>query len=333
MGNDVESIKEKGGTFMKMKRVARLLLLSLIFGIFITGVSAAQAQDEDRFLVKLQAGPLGLFRQGNDDIALVNDNAVLELVNAKDVNLGIAPGLDATLGGRYRMFGLEFRYFGLHEWSSDHDASSANGAWVWYQIPIGNAGVNLLATEYDSKLHNIEANVRWWPFDRLSILAGFRYLMLDENLDITQDIGPGTIATHEIETANTLLGGQVGLEGIIVRFKDAFFQGDEISFGGWAKGGYFNNHIKTDISITTTTYAAKGSDDKSSFLCEGALNIGYKITKNVAVDLRYQVLWIQNVGLAPEQVTGSDPGSSGIASTKAQSVLYHGPWVGIVLSF
>ena len=324
---------------MKMKRVTRLLLLTLIFGIFITGVSVAQAQDEDRFTVKLKIGALGLFRQGNDNITLVTDSFTPggnKLLNANDLNLGIAPGLDASVWGRYRMFGLEFRYFGIFESSSSEGpVDSAAGAVVQYLNPIGNTAFpNIVNAEYDSNMHNIEANVRWWPFDRLSILAGFRYLMLDENLDITQDIGPGlNLATHEIKTENTLLGGQVGLEGVILRFKDAFMQGDELNFGGWAKGGYFNNHIETDIAITTTAFAAKGSDDKSSFLAEGALNIGYKITKNVAVDLRYQVLWIQNVGLAPEQVTGSDPGVSGIASTKAQSVLYHGPWVGIVLSF
>ncbi len=325
---------------MKMKRVAGLLLCSLIFGMFMFGNTAAQAQDEDRFLVKLQAGPLGLFRQGNDNITLVTDSFTPggnKLLNANDLNLGIAPGLDASVWGRYRMFGLEVRYFGIFEWSSSEgpvSSPSGIGAVVHYLNPIGNdIDPNIVNAEYDSSMHNIEANVRWWPFDRLSILAGFRYLMLNEDLTIQQDIGPGFIETHEIKTHNTLLGGHVGLEGVILRFKDAFMQGDELNFGGWAKGGYFNNHIETDIALTPIPFAAEGSDDKSSFLAEGALNIGYKITKNVAVDLRYQVLWIQNVGLAPEQVTGSDPGVSGIASAKAQSVLYHGPWVGIVLSF
>ena len=328
---------------MKMKRVARLLLCSLIFGMFMLGNTAAQAQDEDRFLVKLQAGPLGLFRQGNDNITLVTDSFTPggnELVNANDLNLSIAPGLDATLGGRYRMFGAEVRYFGIFEWSSSEGPlDSAAGAVIQYLDPIGNTAFpNIVNAEYDSNIHNIEVNLRWWPFDRLSILAGFRYLMLNEDLTIQQDIGPGlNLSTHEIETANTLLGGHVGLEGVILRLKDAFFQGDEINFGGWAKGGYFNNHIKTDITITQivgSSFFADGSDNKGTFLCEGAVNVGYKITKNVAVDLRYQALWIQNVGLAPEQVPGSDPGvSGGIASTKAQSVLYHGPWVGIVLSF
>jgi hypothetical protein len=342
MGQEAEFIKEKGGIFMKMKRVSSLLLLSLIFGIFITGVSMAQAaKDEDRFTVKLNIGALGLFRQGNDNIPLVTDSFAPSgntLVNANDLNLGIAPGLDASVTGRYRMFGLEFRYFGIFEYSSSEDASSAAGAVIQYQTPIGNTTFpGIVNADYNSMVHNIEANVRWWPIDRLSILAGFRYLILNEDLTIGHDIGPGlNFTTHEIETDNTLLGGQVGLEGTILRFKDAFFEGDELSFGGWAKGGYFNNHIKTDIAITQpigSSFFAKGSNDKGTFLCEGAVNVGYKITRNVAVDLRYQVLWIQNAGLAPEQVTHSDPGISGIASTKAQSVLYHGPWVGVVLSF
>lgn len=325
---------------MKMKRVVCLLLLSLIFGIFIPGVSVAQqAKDEDRFTMKLNIGALGLFRLGNNDYTLVTDsfapggNALLRA----NLNLGMAPGLDTSIWGRYRMFGFEVRYFGIFEWSdSEGPVGSAAGSVVQYQTPIGNTLFpSNIAADYKSKIHNIEANVRWWPIDRLSILAGFRYLMLNEDLTILQDIGPGlNLAAHEIETDNTLLGGQVGLEAVILRFKDLFMQGDELSFGGWAKGGYFNNNIKTDIAITQTgpSFSAKESANKGTFLCEGALNVGYKITRNVAVDMRYQVLWIQNAGLAPAQVTNSDP-FNGTASTKANGVVYQGPWVGVVLSF
>jgi hypothetical protein len=248
----------------------------------------------------------------------------------------MAPGLDASVTGRYRMFGLELRYFGIFEWSESAGGGSAAGSVVQYQTPIGNTTFpSIIAADFESMIHNWEANVRWWPIDRLSILAGFRYLVLNEDLTIQQDIGPGlNLATHKIKTDNTLLGGQVGLEGTILRFKDAFFQGDELSFGGWVKGGYFNNHIKTDISITQTgpTFAGADSANKGTFLAEGAVNVGYKITKNVAVDLRYQVLWIQNAGLAVAQVTNSDP-FNGTASTKANGVVYQGPWVGVVLSF
>ena len=344
MGQKAEFIKEKGGFSMKMKRVASLLLLSLMFGIFIIGVSVAQAQDEDRFKVNLSIGALALFRQGNDSIPLVTDSFApgggITVVNANNLDLGIAPGLDASVSGRYRMFGLEFRYFGLNQWSRDQGPSgSAGGAVVQYQIPIGNIAVpNIVNAEYESTIHNIEANVRWWPIDRLSILAGFRYLMLNEDLTIEQDIGPGlNFGKHKIETENTLIGGQVGVEGIPLLFKDAFFRGDELSFGVWAKGGYFNNHIKTDITIMQAiapvfVAGANKSDNNGTFVGEGALKVGYKFTRNVGIDLRYQVLWIQNAGLAPEQVGASNP-AFGMASTKTQSVIYHGPWAGVVLTF
>jgi len=317
---------------MKKRKVSSLILFVLFFFVVICGVSVAQAEEDDGFTAMWRIGASGLFRQGNDDMSLVNDNGGVELVNAKDVNLGIAPGLDATVGGRYRMFGVEVRYLGLHEWSSSHDTSSANGAWVWYQNPIGNLGVNLLDIEYDSKLHNVEVNLRWWPFERLSILAGFRYLMLNEDLTIEQNIGPGFILTHEIETDNTLLGAQGGIEGVILRFKNVFFEGDAVNLGGSTKVGYFNNHMKTDIAITPTTWAADESDDEGTFVCEGVLDIGYTITKNIVVQVRYQVLWIQNVLLAPEQVRESNPGF-GMASMETENVFYHGPWVGLSISF
>jgi hypothetical protein len=327
---------------MKMHKVAGLLLFSLFVSMLILGVSIAQAGDGDRFSLKIEAGPLGLFRQGNNNIPLVTDsfapggNTVL---NANQLDLSIAPGVDVSAVGRYRMFGLDVRYFGIFEWSkSEGPAASAGGAVIQYLNPIGNTTFpSNVAAEYDSNLHSIEANVHWWPIDRLSILAGFRYMWLNEDLTIAQDVGPGlNLASNDIATKNTFLGGQVGLEGVLLRFKNAFFHGDQLDIGGWAKGGYCNNHVKTDIAIVQgsgPSYFAKGSADKGTFFGEGAATVGYKITKNVAIDLRYQVLWIQNVGLAPEQVAGSDPAVSGIASTKTQSVLYHGPWVGIAFTF
>jgi len=325
--------KEKGGISMKMNKTVRLLLLGLIFGTFLLGVSVAQAEEEDDLTAIIRIGASGLFRQGNDDISLVRDGGGVELVNAEDVDLGIAPGLDATVGGRYRMFGVELRYLGLHEWSSEDDASAAT-SWVQYQNPLGTTNPALLDTEYVSNLHSIEVNLRWWPFERLNILAGFRYLMLNEELTIGQNIGPFvSYVNHEIETDNTLLGGQVGIEGIIVRFNDVFMDGDAINLGGSAKVGYFNNHMETDIEVTTPTpYAADESDDEGTFLVEGGATIGYNITSNIAVELRYQMMWIQNIAMAPAQVTHSDP-LNGTASTETEDVFYHGPWVGVSISF
>jgi hypothetical protein len=330
--------KKRRVRFMKKRRGSSLLFFALFLCVFMFGVSVAQAED-DGFTAMFEIGPSVLFRLGNDDIPLVNDTAGIELLNADDVNLGIAPGLEARLGGRYRMFGAEVRYIGMHEWSQSDDAFSANGAWVQYLIPVGNGLPALVDVDYDSYLHNIEFNLRWWPFDRLSVLAGFRYLMINEELTIEDNVGPGlNMAIFEHKTDNTLLGGQVGVEGVIVSFNNVLFEGDAINLGGSVKVGYFNNQIKTDISITQSVVPGTGvfaddSDDQGTFLVEGGATIGYNITPNIAVQLRYQLMWIENVALAPEQVPASEPWASGMVSTETEGVFYHGPWLGINVSF
>jgi hypothetical protein len=325
---------------MKKLRGLSLLLFGLLVCIYIFGVSVAQAEDKDAFTAIIDIGASGLFRLGNDDIALVTDSFApggTDLINADNLNPGIAPGLDATLGARYRMFGAEVRYLGLHEWLQSDGAFSPGGAVVQYITPLGNTAFPaLVGASYESNLHNIEVNLRWWPFERLSILAGFRYLMLNEELTIEHDIGPGlNLATLEHETANTLLGGQVGLEGVVVRFKNVLFEGDSINLGGLVKVGYFNNRTKTDISITQPVGAnwfADDTDNQGTFLVEGVATIGYKITRNISLQLRYQLMWIENIAMAPEQVPASDP-FIGMASTDTEDVFYHGPWVGINVSF
>jgi hypothetical protein len=301
----------------------------------VFSVSVVQAGDDNDFSVKFQIGPSGLFRQNNDSTAILIDLLTgNDFLNANDLNLGIAPGLDVSLGGRYRMFGAEVRFLGLHEWSASEDVVTTAFWAIPTQPTLFGLVVANIDADYDSKLYNVEVNLRWWPFDRLSVLAGFRLLQLDEELELATNLGAAS-ATITSETKNVLLGGQVGVEGEILQFKSLLFQGDALNIGAWAKGGYFNNNISADFLVAQTIgpmYSADGSDDKGTFLCDGALNIGYAITKNVSISLRYQVLWIQKAALAPEQISGTNVIIQSI-HTDTDDVLYHGPWMGISISF
>jgi len=41
----------------------------------------------------------------------------------------------------------------------------------------------MMAWDYDSRLYKAEANVRWNPWRRVTMLAGFRWIQLREELE------------------------------------------------------------------------------------------------------------------------------------------------------
>jgi len=209
------------------------------------------SQPPSPILLRVKAGLLLLHRENNDKLALVTDSLSpggTNIVNAKDLNLGFDPGLDASLGATLHMpgttFGAEVRYFGISEWSESHSPvlRPVNTLVVIKHQPyiafLSTSETSVFA-KYKSGLHNAEFNLSWYPKERIRIFIGGRYIKLDEELRISRE-SFGTTSLDKVSAKNNLLGGQLGIEGVFVGKTDGGF-----SIDGWAKVGYFNNEIST----------------------------------------------------------------------------------------
>lgn len=286
----------------------------------------------------VRAGLLVLHREKNDKVMLFTDlSGNTELLNARDLNLGVGLGLDAGLGVKLRTFGTAFgaevRYFGIYEWSQSDGATCQTALLRRGTYSIGWINITnslLVNADYESKLQNVELNLSWYPKERIRVFIGGRYIDIDEELKNTINDSTGFVLTTEkITVKNRLLGGQVGVEGVFLGRTD-----DGFSINGWAKVGYFNNDISTKatLNVPVPLPPASGRSRKGTFGSESGIGVKYAFTPNIALLARYQLLWLDKVAFAPQQVAVVDY-NIGKFTAATNSVLYQGGWIGFILSW
>ncbi len=91
---------------------------------------------------------------------------------------------------------------------------------------------------YISQLHSAEINLRRPIWERLSVLMGFRYLELHEELNSTIDEAP----VLDVNVDNHLYGGQIGMNV-------AFINTCRWSLEGVIKAGVYGNYSDLAMSI------------------------------------------------------------------------------------
>jgi len=298
-------------------------------------------QPPSPFSWKVTAGPLVLHREKNDKVTLFTDSTGAELLNARDLNLGFGCGLDSSLGVKVRTlgtaFGAEVRYFGIYDWSqSDSTLSTTavlnrNGTTISY---FGTPATPVYITgKYESGLQNVEGNLSWYPIERIRTFIGVRYIHIDEELKDESVFTSGFAPLAENITAtNNLLGGQLGVEGVFLGKTD-----DGFSIDGWAKVGYFDNDISTKarlgVNVLSVASRSTSSEDKGTLGTEFGIGVKYAFTRNIAISARYQLLWLDKVAFAPQQVPVVNYSPGGRFNAATDSVLYQGGWIGLILSF
>lgn len=328
-----------------MDKVKRLEYISAIFVVLILFVSLPQAQSTDAIAtVPLTATALGgaseaetpctltfklsavaLHREDNKGQSLIDYEDIGEediaLIDAGDLDLGWAPGMDTSLMLQNECYGVELRYLGLHQW----DESKRDSESIFLGTISGSAKLK-------SALHNAELNLHWWPCsnDRYSLLMGFRWLRLKDRLSLLEGTNIFLRFIEEgnsLSCRNDLWGGQVGVEGLLFGKRDQGF-----SIDGGVKAGVFANTIRNNASEYEAVYdlgalSEYDSDSdswnrtKTAFLSEVVLNANYAFTKNIAMTVGYQLLYVNKVAV-PVNNFGSTRG-----------VIFHGGRMGLNFVF
>ena len=180
-----------------------------------------------------------------------------------------------------RCYDLEVSYFQIDGWSSSRTLpASAEG--LEFNVP----GYTILTTafpmqfDYSSKLYNAEVNLRWNPTCRITMLAGFRWADLRENLD--GSIVPATRESFfNSNTKNDLYGFQIGTD-------TQLWERGCFSIDGIAKGGIYNNnaHQSSVLINGGNTIAGSASTNHVAFLGEVGLQCKYQITCNLTLQSR-----------------------------------------------
>lgn len=236
---------------------------------------------------------------------------------------------------------IEGQYTGFHHLRKNYFFEGPNGLSLPGDLGTTNDFFLVPAMDVFSEtdMHSAEINlVKRTRVPYISWLAGFRYFNFEEKFElhsvqnINTPVAPS--ADYRIRTHNDLYGGQLGVKAELPLTERLGVQ-----FLG--KAGVYNNRARQSNKIvshavgpavTTVTRDAQGTLNKTSFL--GELNLGgyIKITENVQIVAGYNVMWVNNLARAFDQMDFTFTANSG-ASVRTDSVLLHGANVGVEMRF
>jgi hypothetical protein len=267
-----------------------------------------------------------------------------EALNSKDFQQGFSAGPKLDLIGHGDSdCDLELSYFQIDGWSSDRSVEPDNPVdWLVMRSP-GFIQTNQppfdkesMDWSYATKLYNAELNVRWNPSDRITVLAGFRWVNLGEYL--MGELEPPTISWEQpfwrTWTTNNLYGLQIGADGKL-------FERGRFSIDGLAKAGLFDNNAQQTTAISVIfkqVRTVSASANHGAFVGETGLRCKYQLTEGLSLRAGYEVIWLEGVALAPGQIQETSTDMTAITAQAlgvncGSGVLFHGATAGLEYSF
>lgn len=214
-----------------------------------------------------------------------------------------------------------FRYFDVQGFQANSSIIT-DTAWRFplSRRTLPNASID---STYNSRLSSAELNLhRQSRFDRLTWLAGFRWIGLQEDLNMAVSLGPGgPPGYYTYATKNNLYGGQVGANLIALDW------GAPFRLNCCAKAGVFGNAAANQYDITDSfgTYRLLSADRNTqvAFVGDVAVTVVSQVTEHIALQGGYQLLWVRGAAIAGDQAVVADyTTGSGISSRGG--AFYHG---------
>jgi hypothetical protein len=280
------------------------------------------------------ADMVALARVDNHSFTLLqNSVGGAELLNANDLQFEMRTGPKLNLIVHDILFGndVELGYMAIDGFSASNTTFSDGATSLFFNSPLlsatatGGAGIRF---DYVSRIHSAEANLRHDLGDRLSLLAGFRYIDLHEQINGT--FTAAGVADSQFITSNTdnhLYGFQLGGELVIINMQ-------KFIVAGIGKAGIFSNQADLTLYGSDEGAAVGGVKGQLAFLGEVDLVASYCINEFMAVRLGYQAMWLSGAALAVDQFEmPSNLGPPSWHPDTQGSLFYHGAYLGVEISF
>lgn len=278
---------------------------------------------------------------------VLNLNTNQVLLTTHDLDFNWAGGVRTTVGFKLDPCcdcscccrAVEFTYFGIY----DQEASATVALADQLRIP-GDLGLavnnfffaDVVNVDYRSELHNFEANfpcccccyncdgtagrsVEWF--------GGFRYVNFKERFSLLSIDFQESSTLYDIRTKNDLYGAQIGTR---VRR-----QSGRWGFEATGKAGIFANDASQDTGALIDfpnfqVRPARSADETDvAFLGDVNFTVIYQLNSTWNLRTGYNLMWIDGVALAPDQLDFTNTATSGTQLTNNGSVFFHGVSAGL----
>jgi hypothetical protein len=198
-----------------------------------------------------------------------------------------------------------------------------------------------IAIDAETRLYSFEIN-RTWNDERWSLLAGFRYVRVEDSfrlLSFESDTGIGSDFTsfgdYSVETDNDLFGLQSG-----IRHKRRSRLSERLFFGLGGKAGIYGNSASQSQSIidfggTDQPFPLRppfrDHRGQVAFVGETNLTADLALTSNLELRVGYNLIWMDGLALAPGQLELDDAPITATSTTGGG--LFHGASVGFIFKW
>lgn len=300
-------------------------------------------------------------------------------------NTATAPGIAALNSNRFQGFsagpkisltyngdsglGAELTYFNVvNQGAAKAVGPDSPADWLVMKAPGGfwqtqDFPYQAMVWKPTTNLYSAEVNGRFDISRRVTIMAGLRWLQLNDKLqgtlapaDLTAPtwkqtcafvfpfncdifhITPGGPAGHyapfwNAVSTNNFFGTQIGVAAKLLEF-------GRFSIDGLTNAGIFDNDAgqSTGVSVRKLVYPSRAATDHASFVSEGRLQLKYRISDGLTVKAGYTALWFAGVALAPGQIqetysTMNPARVTALGVNCRSSVLFQGATLGLEYSF
>jgi hypothetical protein len=259
-------------------------------------------------------------------------------------------------------FGVELSYFNVFNQSATASFGPDDPAdWLVMRAPGGfwqtqDFPYQAMTWTDATNLYSAEINGRYDVSPRVNVLAGFRWLKLNDNLQGTLTPGDRTAPEWKTScpfcdlfqvtpdgpigmlppfwtagTTNNLYGVQIGAAGTLLEF-------DRLSVDGRVTIGLFENHAEQSagVSIQKIVYPATAMANGAAFVSEAGLQLKYRVMQGLSLKAGYEVLWLVGVALAPGQIGETYAAPSNVRAlgvNHGSNVIFQGATFGLEYSF
>jgi hypothetical protein len=353
--------------------------LRLLVGLSLTlGVTSLAFPTPEDWTA--EADFLLMTRFGVDEVLIVGDGGTTSgeaaddasLLTTDDFEFGFEPGISATIARQLsEPAKLELSGFWLNTFSAsdsvlgndnldvplEGEPATAAAANPDLDFPatgptVGFDGAEFVSAAYEADTYGVEVNYHRHLSPSFSALIGFRYLSLDESLEIRSVEGPpGSgasgpwVSEYRVQADNDLFGLQLGVEQ---SFRLGKRQGTRLILIG--KGGIFaaqaeqQNRIEenvkaiviadpdTNAPIVAGPLVVRDQTESSTevgFIGEVGLRLSHAVTEALTISAGYQLWALGNVATAPAQLDYRAPVSATGNEVGRETIFYHGAQLGI----
>ncbi len=224
--------------------------------------------------------------------------------------------------------GWELGYLGLFGGSTS--VRAADPANLDIPTPLSTAAddfneADAMTLSWNWHLNNAEANL-FRQYGPVQMLAGFRYLNLEEHFNINSEDSDGDVSDYTIRTRNNLYGGQIGAR--------TYYPWKRFRFGVTGKAGVFGNdalehQIVFDNNNTTVLRDAQGRAGSCSFVGDVNAFVTVQICRHWRLRGGYYWLWATHVALAPDQLDFNVNADSGTVVHNDGNLFVQGATFGV----